>query len=109
MKKEIGKRIKSLREAMGFVNDQTGFAERLGVTQTTVSSWESGVSRPSGTRLSSFERLGVNVEWLRTGRGDMFVERSALSTEIAEFIAVYKKLKPEQRALLNSVAAQFLK
>ena len=101
-------RLRELREAMGYVNDQAGFAERIGVNQSTISSWESGTTKPAGTRLKKLATVGINVEWLRTGRGEMFLDQSASSDEISEIIAVYRKLQPEQRALINSIAAQFL-
>lgn len=41
----IGKRIKDRREALG--QTQTWLAEEVGVTQTTVSRWESGKDCPS--------------------------------------------------------------
>ncbi len=104
----MNNRLRELREAMGYVNDQAGFAERIGVNQSTISSWENGTTRPAGTRLKKLSAAGINVEWLRTGRGEMFLDQSAPSDEINEIIAVYRKLKPEQRALINSIAAQFL-
>ena len=101
-------RLRELREAMGYANDQAGFAERIGVNQSTVSSWETGATKPAGTRLKKLEAIGINIDWLRTGQGEMFLDRSASSDEINEIIAVYRQLKPEQRALINSIAAQFL-
>lgn len=104
------KRIAELREAMGFANDQAGFAERLGVTQATISNWEAGTFKPSRPRLEALERRGINSNWLRTGEGEMFLDKSAVqSDDIAEIIALYRKLTPEQRAILNTVAMQFLK
>lgn len=104
----MNNRLRELREAMGYVNDQAGFAERIGVNQSTVSSWENGTTKPAGTRLRKLAAIGINIDWLRTGRGEMFLDRSAPSDEISEIIAVYRQLQPEQRALINSIAAQFL-
>ena len=101
-------RLRELREAMGYVNDQAGFAERIGVNQSTISSWENGTTKPAGTRLRKLAAIGINIDWLRTGQGEMFLDRSASSDEINEIIAVYRQLQPEQRALINSIAAQFL-
>ena len=104
----MNNRLRELREAMGYVNDQAGFADRIGVKQSTISSWESGTTKPAGTRLKKLEAIGINIDWLRTGQGEMFLDQSASSDEISEIIAVYRQLQPEQRALINSIAAQFL-
>ncbi len=104
----MNNRLRELREAMGYVNDQAGFADRIGVKQSTISSWESGTTKPAGTRLKKLEAIGINIDWLRTGTGEMFLDRSASSDEISEIIAVYRQLQPEQRALINSIAVQFL-
>jgi DNA-binding transcriptional regulator YiaG len=41
--------IIKLRESLG--DTQTAFAKRLGVSQSTVSRWETGVEEPSGPAL----------------------------------------------------------
>lgn len=102
-------RIAAAREALGYGNDQIGFAKLLGVSQSAVSRWEKGDYVPAKTKIAAFERVGINSQWLETGEGPMFLPHAeALSDEIAEIIGIYKRLTPKQRALLNSVAKQFL-
>lgn len=102
-------RIAAAREALGYGNDQIGFAKLLGVSQSAVSRWEKGDYTPAKTKLVAFERVGINSQWLETGEGAMFLPHAeALPDEISEIIGIYKKLTPQQRALLASVAKQFL-
>lgn len=62
-------RIKSERKALGLT--QAEFAEFVVSTQSTVSGWESGKSRPTTAVLKEIaDKLGVNVGWLLTGEGD---------------------------------------
>lgn len=76
-------RIKSLRLALGL--NQTVFGARLGVRQTTVAGWETGLRVPSDAVIISICReFGVSPEWLKLGVGEMFPERSR-EEEIAAF------------------------
>ena len=102
-------RIAAVRIALGYTENQTEFADKLGVSQSTISSWELGDTKPTKTRLRLFERLGVNVDWLLTGNGEMFARRPANADDVAEIVAIYRKLTPEQRVLLTGVAQNFLK
>ena len=76
-------RIKSLRLGLGL--NQTAFGARLGVRQTTVAGWLTGLRVPSDAVIISICReFGVSPEWLKLGVGEMFPERSR-EEEIAAF------------------------
>lgn len=76
-------RIKSLRLALGL--NQTVFGARLGVRQTTVAGWETGLRVPSDAVIISICReFGVSPEWLKLGAGEMFAPRSR-EEELAAF------------------------
>lgn len=65
-------RIKYLREEILKIK-QSELAERLGVTQTAVSTWESGRhSIPKNKRDIYAAILGVRTEWLVDGTGEIF-------------------------------------
>ncbi len=65
-------RIKYLREEVLKIK-QSEFAKRLGVTQTAVSTWESGRhSIPKNRRDEYAAILGVRTEWLVDGTGEIF-------------------------------------
>lgn len=81
----MDKRIKQLRKALGIT--QQDFADRIGVKRNTVALYESGKSGiGDAVILSICREFDVNEAWLRTGEGEMFIEKSRMDT-IAEFAA----------------------
>ena len=68
-------RIKDLRKALNM--NQTDFGVRLGLKQSTVTGYETGIRTPSDAVITSICReFNVNELWLRTGVGEMFQARS---------------------------------
>ena len=68
-------RIKKLREELKLT--QQAFAERLNVKRDNIAGYESGRREPSAAALNNIcKTFGVNEAWLRTGEGEMFVEKS---------------------------------
>ena len=60
----FGLRIRELRKV---------FAIRIGLTQNTITKYETGLRSPSNQIVISICReFNVNEDWLRTGKGDMF-------------------------------------
>jgi transcriptional regulator with XRE-family HTH domain len=71
IKKEIGKRFKQFREAMG--NTQAQLARELGVYQSTITNIEVGKTFPGLKYLHHFQKSYLlNVNWLLNGVGEMF-------------------------------------
>lgn len=64
-------RIKELRKAMNL--SQEKFGELLGITKSGVSDIESGRRKVTDQHVIMLVNNGVNEEWLRTGKGSMFV------------------------------------
>lgn len=65
------KRIKEARKAKGLTLKQLGTL--LGISESAVSNIERGRNKPSGSTLMLLcDNLGINREWLETGKGDMF-------------------------------------
>ena len=103
----IGNRIKRVRRALDLT--QTEFASRLGLTQNTVTRYETGDRNPSTAVLSLIiKAYDVNEEWLRNGEGEMFnpaptdvLDRLAREYKLsnAAYIVVEKfvNLHPEKR------------
>jgi len=53
-------------------------AEMLGVTPTHIDGWINRSSIPGGEQLQKFhDKLNVNINWLLTGEGEMFVRKEA--------------------------------
>ncbi len=69
MSEEIGKFLKSLRESAGL--SQRDVYEKIGVKQSTYSSWESGRHEPSGSKLIEICRLYDLAEIVTIVFGEM--------------------------------------
>jgi len=77
-------RIKALRKALKLT--QAKFAEQLGVKPNTISQYESGRNEPIDAVVSLICReFNVSETWLRTGEGEMYVQRSR-EDELVEFM-----------------------
>lgn len=81
-------RIKELRKAMNL--SQEKFGELLGITKSGVSDIELGRRKVTDQHVIMLVNNGVNEEWLRTGKGSMFVPKSK-DEEIAEMLADIQK------------------
>ena len=75
-------RIKQVRSFLKM--NQTEFGERVGVKQTTVAGYESGIRIPSdAVVLSICREFNISESWLRTGEGEM-LDQSNPDTELAK-------------------------
>lgn len=69
----MNNRLTELRKALNLSMEK--FGSRIGVSRSGISKMESGNSGMSEqTIISICREFGVDEEWLRTGKGDMFVE-----------------------------------
>jgi bacteriophage CI repressor helix-turn-helix domain len=77
-------RLKELRKALGLTQQE--FADRLHIKRTNIGNYEVGVSLPTDSVIALICReFNVSEEWLRTGKGEMFVPITR-DEEIATFI-----------------------
>lgn len=118
----MDERIKELRKALGFTQQQ--FADALGVKRNTISQYEIGRNAPIDAVISLICReFGVSETWLRNGEGEMFVPKSRneelfeFLTKVAEgpkndirakLLTVMSRLTDEQWELLADVARQLV-
>ena len=80
----MNERIKQLRKELGLTLEK--FGERLGVSKVAISLIENGKNALTDQMFKSICReFNVNENWLRTGEGEMFVQKT-LDDEIASFI-----------------------
>ena len=63
--------MKAVREAFG--ESQKAFADRIDVKWRTWQQYEADNRAPGAQSLRSLADLGVNVNWVLTGRGEMMV------------------------------------
>lgn len=105
----IGERIKLARQDRK--KSQSWLSQEIGVTQSSISEWETGNTDPTTDNLSRVAKvLGVNFEWLAKGTGEMEGKSTALSepralydvfsTEQRELMLLFEKLPKNKRQLL---------
>lgn len=71
----MNERFKELRKTLGLT--QSEFGKILGLSTSGVSDIESGrrnVTEQHLIMLSNYKKKIINIEWLRTGDGEMFVK-----------------------------------
>ncbi|MDE6590338.1 MAG: helix-turn-helix domain-containing protein [Oscillospiraceae bacterium] len=77
-------RIREVRKAKKLTLEK--FGEKVGVQKSAISKIEHGENAVSDQiRLAVCREFDVNEHWLRTGEGDMFIQKSR-SDEIAAFM-----------------------
>lgn len=103
----MNERLRILRDTLHLSQEE--FGKRVGVTKTAISRLESGSNKITDRMLISISRaFNVDIDWLKTGRGDMFlpVSDDALDdfaieyglTDIAkDFIREFIKFTPEEQ------------
>ena len=115
-------RIAALRRALGLTQQQ--FASGIGIKRGTVSNYEIGRNTPTETVLQMIcMAYGVRRQWLDSGEGEMFEERSRLdqNRDISEeylrdesnsfrlrLISVIAGLSEDQLAVLAEVAERIV-
>lgn len=115
----MNKRLKEVRKTLGLTQQE--FADTIGSKRNTIAKYETETNVPSTAVISLIcSKFNVNEEWLRTGKGEMFIELSK-SEEIASFmgdvltdedgstfkkqlISVLSKLNENEWKVLESIA-----
>lgn len=71
----MGKRVRMLRKSLNMTLDT--FGSRIGINKSSVSMIENGRNNlTERTILIICKEFGVNENWLRTGNGEMFLNKS---------------------------------
>lgn len=104
---KMSERIAALRRELKLT--QAEFGKKVGVARNTIATYESGVREPKDSVLLMMSReFNVDIDWLKTGRGDMFltVSEDAIDdfavefglTDIAkEFLREFVKFSPNDQ------------
>ena len=80
----MNERLKKLRRELGLTQQE--FADKIGVKRNSLANYETGRNTPIDAIIVSICReFNVNEDWLRTGKGNMFIKLS-YSDEIAQFV-----------------------
>lgn len=100
----INERIAKVIEQTGMT--KTAFAEKLNLTQAYVSKLSIGGKFPSDrTIIDICREFDVNEAWLRTGQGEMFIQKSR-TDEISAFLGDILRGEPDFRQRFISVLAR---
>lgn len=82
------------------------FAKKLNISSPFVSELCSGVKIPSDRTITDICReFNVNEEWLRTGKGEMFIEQTP-DEQIAAFVGDALKGSPDFKRRFLSVLSR---
>lgn len=116
-------RIRLLRKELKL--NQTDFGERIGVKQASVAGYEAGIRTPLDAVITSICReFNVSEDWLRTGKGEMFLpttrddEIAKMTTDLfkeeedsfkTRLILTLLKLDENEWALLEKIAKELVK
>lgn len=91
----MNERIKKLRQALNLSQDE--FGKRLGVTRGAITNIELNKVEPKPLFVDLICReFNASENWLRTGEGEMFVEKTE-SEELAAFFGDLLKDEPDFR------------
>lgn len=118
-------RIKKVRKKLDLTQQE--FADKLGLKQNTIATYEIGRTNPSDQAIISICReFDVNESWLRTGEGEMFEQLSdkeklmkatahilkgsdsAVISAIQTLIITYDQLDDTSKAVLEKIALQYI-
>lgn len=81
----MNERIKNLRKSLNMTQEE--FSKRIGLSRNFIAQVEIGTKTPSERTISDICReFEVNEEWLRTGNGEMIIQKSK-DEQIAEMLA----------------------
>lgn len=96
---------------------QVEFGEKIGVKGNTITNYENGLRNPTDAILLSICReFNINIEWLRTGNGDMEIPKDGKLTTylgeiyqgddefIKDLIEVYMELDQNSKDALKLIA-----
>lgn len=101
----VGSRIKELRKAQKSPITQQEFADRVGIKQSTVATYEADRNVPSDAVISLICReFNVREAWLRDGEGEMF-EQLTEDEDRARFFGDLSKesASPEVLAFIDAL------
>lgn len=91
----MNERIKKLRQALNLSQDE--FGKRLGVTRGAITNIELNKVEPKPLFVDLICReFNASENWIRTGEGEMFVEKTE-SEELAAFFGDLLKDEPDFR------------
>ena len=107
----MNKRLRELRNKLGL--SQKEFGERIGITQSHVASLESGRRDLSDRNIQFISEIwGVNGDWIRTGKGEMFLnlvdDIKDIDDETRDILNKFQKLSNSDKEKMKKILDAFL-
>lgn len=100
----MNKRIRELRKTLNL--SQKNFAERIGLKQNAISYMEKEGATVTEQNIKTIcAQFNVNENWLRTGRGNIFIENKKKQKE---FFDIFDELSPVLQDYLIRTARDLL-
>jgi transcriptional regulator with XRE-family HTH domain len=86
---------------------QKKFAAILAVSQSQIASMETGEREVKSRIIKQlYDSFGVNIHWLRTGEGSMFIQEK--NTRLTKLLALFVNLEPRYQDFILNAIDQFL-
>lgn len=101
----MNERLKKLRKTLDMTQQE--FADKLRVPRNTIGGYEVGKSNPSDAAVNNIcNTFNVNEEWLREGKGEMFIKMTR-DEEIATFIGktLHSEKDSFKKRLISALSA----
>lgn len=97
-------RIREVRKSLGLTMEK--FGGRIGVAKSTISNIESGKREATNHMILSICReFDVNEKWLRTGEGNMFIEKLSTKEDIEPYLNEIPGVSDEFKKRFASILA----
>lgn len=97
----IGARVRELRKYKKL--NQTEFGAIIGLSQRAIATIETGEKITERNFNAICKELSVNPEWLRTGKGEMFVDaRETARENLIQSVSTEFDLSENEKALLKT-------
>jgi len=100
----IGERLREIRKQFNNAS-QTQFALKFNISQSALSKYEKNLRDLSTEFLIQLRQLGISIDWLLTGEGEMFSfyqTDKSLKNEIEKLKEENTRLKKALNALLDN-------
>ena len=90
----LNNKIKLIRETLNL--SQREFGKKIGVSRDVISNIEYSRVQPKELLLQHIcECYGVNEEWLKNGKGEMFKSDPVEEGKLDKALKIFKSLQPE--------------
>lgn len=86
----------------------TNFSERSGINYRSVQNYMRGDREPNSDAYLKFAQLGININWLLTGDGEMFIDgtpKSTLTQQEQTLLKDYRESNEQGKEAIEKTAS----